>query len=90
MNGSTNKTLMKFWAPWCRPCLAMKPVIEEVLGDFNDIEFVDINVDEDPDMAREYSIRTIPALVLKEGDRVEKLIGSVSTKQVKDFLSKRA
>jgi thioredoxin 1 len=80
--------LMAFKAPWCIPCKTMEPVIKEALCGFNNVRFSIIDVDKEPDLAREYCIRTIPTLVLKDGDRVEKLVGSASIEQVKDFLSK--
>jgi len=90
MNNSAT-TLVKFWAPWCAPCMMMKPVVERVLADLNnEIELVDINVDEDPDMAREYNIRTIPTLILKRGNQIIKtLTGSATSEQLKEFLSRR-
>jgi len=85
-NDST--TLFEFWAPWCMPCRAMKPIVKKVLAGLNGIELIDINVDENPDMAREYNIRTIPTLILKKGEQVERLTGTASSEQLKEFLSK--
>jgi thioredoxin 1 len=86
MDDST--TLFEFWAPWCSPCKAMKPIVERVLSNLKGIELVDINVDENPDMARKYNIRTIPTLILKRGEQVERLTGTASSEQLKEFLSK--
>lgn len=80
--------LIMFKTPWCKPCKTMETVLSDVLIEFNNIKFININVDEEPDMAREYHVRTVPTLILEDGNKVERLIGSANIKQVKSFLSK--
>lgn len=79
--------LMRFNAPWCAPCRAMKPVVEKVLAEFADIEYVDINIDENPEMAVEHGIRSIPTLILVNDQGAKRLVGSATAEQVKEFLS---
>lgn len=84
--------LLKFSAVWCSPCKVMAPIVEKVLSDeqFDNVELVNINIDEQPDAAREYGIRAIPTLLLvnSENNEVLKtLVGSASIEQVKEFLS---
>ena len=88
MDNGHSLTLLRFWAPWCVPCKLIEPTVEKVLGDFDNIKMVSINVDEEPDVVAEYRIRAVPAFVLLEDNMiVEKLTGSVSAQQLKDFLS---
>jgi len=87
-----NLKLIKFWAEWCLPCKVMAPIVDQVLDDekFDNVEFISINIDEQPDAAREYSIRSIPTLLLvNNGDNrvLKTLVGSASAEQVKEFLS---
>jgi len=86
-NGNGKAKLLKFWAPWCVPCTAMKPTVEAAV-DGIDIELVDVNVDEDPDSAREYKVRSIPTLILVKGEEVvDRLTGRASLAQVRALLS---
>ena len=80
--------LMKFEAPWCAPCRAMKPVVEEVLSDFDSIELVEVNIDEDSDSAVNHGVRSIPTLILlKDGKKIGSLIGSRSVEELREFLT---
>lgn len=82
--------LIKFWAPWCRPCLAMAPVINSAMIDYSDIKLVSVNVDEDTELAVEYKVRQIPTLLLMEDNHeVDRLVGSHSAEQIKEFISSR-
>jgi len=82
--------LMTFKAPWCAPCKAMEPIIKNIVSDINYIDLVEVNVDEDPDMAREYGIRSIPTLILKRGNEVvNRLTGGANPEQVRRFLLER-
>ena len=77
--------LVDFWAPWCGPCRKMLPVVERIEKKY-DVYVVRINVDERPDVAREYGVRGIPMfLVFKDGKQVDKITGAVPEERLTLF-----
>jgi thioredoxin 1 len=75
---SQKLVLVDFWAEWCAPCRMLAPTVEklaEVYG--NQVDFAKVNVDELPELANQYGVRSIPTLVLlRDGNVVEQLIGA--------------
>ena len=61
--------LVDFWAPWCRPCLMVAPIVEEIAGESaGKVKVGKINIDEHPAVAKDYEVMSIPTLILfKEG-----------------------
>jgi thioredoxin len=76
------KEILYFSAPWCGPCRNFKPIMENVS---NSMPVRFINVDENPQLAAQYNVRSVPMLVfLKNGQEADKTIGVLTESQVKE------
>ena len=82
--------LVDFWAEWCGPCRALEPILKEVASENGDkITVAKVNVDENPDIARQFDIMSIPTLILfKGGQIVDKIVGLAPKDRLKEFVNK--
>jgi thioredoxin 1 len=79
--------LKDFYADWCGPCKTQDPILEELEEEFGEVEFEKIDVDQDQETANEYSVRSLPTLVVENDDGVvERFVGVTQRDQLEDAL----
>jgi thioredoxin 1 len=80
--------LVDFWAEWCGPCKMLAPTVQEIAGEYaGRLKVFKLNTDENQEIASRYQIMGIPTLMFfKEGKAVDKIVGVVPKKQIKDRL----
>ena len=75
--------LLDFFADWCGPCRMVSPVIDEIVCEQSDVAVGKINVDSEPDLAREYGVYSIPTLVvIRDGKVINQAVGARSKEQI--------
>ena len=82
-----NPVLVDFFAPWCGPCRAVSPLMDEIAGERSDVKVVKINIDENRELARRYRVLSIPTLlVMDEGKVVKRAVGAKSKDEILGIL----
>lgn len=86
---SDTPVLVDFWAEWCGPCRAVAPVLDQIAEEHaGKIRIVKVNVDENPGLAAQYRITSIPAMkVFKGGEEVREIIGAMPKPMIEEHLN---
>ena len=80
---STKPVLLDFWASWCGPCRMLSPIVDEVAEERTDVKVGKVNVDEQPELAGEFGVMSIPTLVVMKGGKLaNKTVGAKPKAQI--------
>lgn len=81
------KVIVDFWAPWCGPCHAVAPVLDKI-GDEKGVKVVKVNVDEEPDLAMQHNVQSLPTMIVFEsGDVIARAVGAMPKSALESTLA---
>ena len=84
---SDRPVLVDFWASWCAPCMDLSPTVDEVAGEQDKVKVGKVNVDDQPDLARQYRVMSIPTLmVFRDGELVRREVGGRSKEEILEMI----
>lgn len=82
------KTVIKMGASWCSPCKQLKPIFDAAVAEIDNIKVVEVNVDDNPDIASNYKVRSIPTIIVTDDNDVvlANHVGMATKEQIIDFI----
>lgn len=85
---SQEPVLIDFWASWCGPCKMMSPIVDEIAKEANDKKIGKINIDEQPELAEQFGVMSIPTLMLfKNGKAISEAVGVRPKQEIINMLN---
>jgi thioredoxin 1 len=88
---SAKPVVVDFWAEWCGPCKMIAPSLEEISNEMADVQIAKLNIDENPDLAAQYGVRSIPTLMIfKNGEHADTMIGAAAKSKLADWIKSNA
>ena len=85
---ATNPVVVDFWAEWCGPCKMIAPSLEEISEEMAGVDVVKINIDENPDLAAQFGVRSIPTLMLfKDGQQASVQVGAAPKSKLVSWIN---
>ena len=80
---------LDFWAPWCNPCVQISPILEEISNEMKDVTIAKHNIDEEPNVPTQFSVKGIPTMILfVNGEQKAVKVGATNKADIVDFLTK--
>ena len=88
---SDKPVVVDFWAEWCGPCKMIAPSLEEISNEMDNIQIAKVNIDENPDIAAQFGIRSIPTLMIfKDGKHADTMVGAQSKSKLLEWIKSAA